>query len=179
MKPGVQIIECLDSDDPGSEGRGLKHLFDLMEIESKYSSVNSIDQLLDAIAGANFKFAHISTHGFTDERGERFKGWWTPSGIGGKGEVSKFKGRFKQTAIISTACKSGVSSFGRYVVDELGSSYFVGPKGRPNFYNSFLFAHIFYHKLFITKRGVSKAFDSYAKNYRNPHQFRLFRQDKT
>ena len=178
MKHGVHIFECLDSDDPGSEGRALKHLFNLMGVESKYSKVDSIDRLLEGIANSNFMFAHISTHGSTDGRGEKFKGWWTPSGIGSKARVSKFKGRFKTTAIISTACKSGVSSFGKYVVNELGSRYFIGPKGSPFFFDSFFFAHIFYHKLFITKRNVFKAFASYANAYKNPHKFALFRQNK-
>jgi hypothetical protein len=111
MKRGVQIIECFSSDDPGSEGRGLKHVFDLMEVESKLLRVKSIDQLLGAIADSKFKFAHIGTHGSVNQETDRFRGWWTPSGIGGRSKVSEFDGRFKQTAIVSTACKSGVSSF--------------------------------------------------------------------
>ena len=174
MKTGVEIFECLDPDDPGSEGQALKHLFNLMEVESKYMRVNSIDELLQRIADSKFKFAHISTHGSTDEEGQRFRGWWTPSGIGGKRRLSNFKSRIQTTAIISTACRSGVPSFGKYVVDELGSRYFVGPQLSPTFHNSIFFAHIFYHKLFKTKRSVSKAFSSYAQSYRNPHKFTLF-----
>jgi hypothetical protein len=174
MKHGVQIIECLVSDDPGSEGRGLKNVFDLMEVESKLLRVDSIDQLLEAIADSKFKFAHIATHGSVNRKTDKFKGWWTPSGIGDRHKVSEFDGRFKQTAIVSTACKSGASSFGKYVVNKLGSRYFIGPERSLSFSNSILFSHIFYHKLFNTKDGVSAAFDSYLKNYKNPNGFKLY-----
>jgi hypothetical protein len=93
MKHGVEIFECLDPDAPRSEGQALKHLFNLMEVESKYTIVNSIDELLRCIAGSKFKFAHISTHGSTDEEGESFRGWRTPSGIGGRKKLSDFRGR--------------------------------------------------------------------------------------
>ena len=175
MKPGVEILECLDPYDPGSAGQALKHLFNLMKVESKHRRVHSVDELLESIADSKFKFAHISTHGSTDEDEERFRGWWTPSDIGGRRRLSNFRGRIETTAIVSTACKSGVSSFGKYVVDELGSRYFIGPKLSPTFHNSIFFAHIFYHKLFKTKRSVSKAFNSYAESYKNPHKFTLFR----
>lgn len=52
---GVGIIECLDKDDPGSEGRCLEHVFNLMEIDSAYSHVDSIDELLRSIAESEFQ----------------------------------------------------------------------------------------------------------------------------
>jgi len=177
MRRGVEIIECLDKDDPGSEGRCLKHIFNLMEIESNYSHVGSIDELLRAITESKFQYIHISAHGATDSE-DQFRGWWTPKGIGSRANVAQIHGKVKATAIISTACKSGSMSFGRYVVDELGCKYFIGPTGCPKFYNASLFAHIFYHKLFKIKRRIPDAFKSYAKIYTNPHGFKLYVQRK-
>jgi hypothetical protein len=136
--------------------------------------VDSIDELLEAIAESKFKYAHIATHGVVNDDNDKFSGWWTPSGIGGRKKVAEFDGRFKQTAIISTACHSGATSFGRYVVNQLGSRYYIGPKRSPSFSDSIVFAHLFYHKLFNTKYSVSKAFKSYFRNYKNPHGFELF-----
>lgn len=177
MKNGVHIIECLDQKDPGSEGKCLRHVFKLMEIETKYTHAKSIDVLLSAIEGSRYKFIHISTHGAVGKE-DQFKGWWTPSGIGTKRHVFKLNGKLKNTAIISTACKSGAKGFGRHVVDIMGCKYFIGPSGSPKFYNSTLFAHIFYHKLFKTKGGVAAAFKSYDENYKNPHGFKLYVQSK-
>lgn len=175
---GVEIIECLDSDDPGSEGRCLKHIFNLMEIDSEYSSVNSIHGLLRGIEGSEFQYIHISAHGAIGGDQDRFKGWWTPRGIGTKTKVAPLIGNVGATAIISTACKSGTGGFGRYVVDKLGSQYYIGPTGSPRFYNASLFAHIFYHKLFFTKKSIRGAFKSYAENYKNPHNFKLYVRHK-
>lgn len=173
---GVGIIECLDKDDPGSEGRCLEHVFNLMEIDSAYSHVDSIDDLLRSIAESEFQYVHISAHGATGGKQDRFKGWWTPKGIGTKAKVAQLIGNVKATAIISTACKSGTQGFGRYIVNELGCQYFIGPTGSPKFYNASLFAHIFYHKLFRSKGGVPSAFRSYENINisNNPHHFTLY-----
>ncbi|WP_186187844.1 hypothetical protein [Burkholderia gladioli] len=178
MKHGVKIIECLDESDPGSEGRFLKHSFNLMQIESLYRHVNSIDGLLSEIAKSTFKYIHISAHGEVADEEDRFRGWWTPNGTGTKAKVAGLVGNVKATAIISTACKSGTKGFGRYVVDELGCQFFIAPAGSPLFYNASLFSHLFYHKLFKTKRGVVSAFNSYAENYKNPHRFRIYERGK-
>ncbi|MBL5862161.1 hypothetical protein JBO49_16270 [Serratia fonticola] len=173
MENGVQIIECLDDDDPGSEGKCLWHILKLMKIEVKYLHVESINELLEAIISSKYKYIHISAHGCISKE-KKFKGWWTKNGIGSKRKVAKYRGRVTAIAIISTACKSGTESFGNYVVNELGAQYFIGPTGSPKFYNASLFAHIFYHKLFKTKHGVRKAFNSYKKIYKNPHNFSLY-----
>lgn len=175
MKSGVEIIECLDKNDPGSEGRCLEHIFKLMEIDTRYSHVSSIDALLQAIAKSKFRYIHVSAHGATGDE-DQFKGWWTPKGIGSKSKVAELNGKVKATAIISTACRSGSKGFGRYVVNELGCKYFIAPTGSPRFYNASLFAHIFYHKLFKTHGSVTTAFRSYDKNYKNPHGFKLYVQ---
>lgn len=173
MKHGVKIIECLDADDPGSEGHCLKHIFNLMEIDSSYSHVDSIDGLLSAITKSKFQYIHISTHGVIGDT-DRFKGWWTPNGIGKPEKVRKLSGKLEEKTIISTACKSGVTGFGRFVVEQLGCQHYIGPTKSPNFYNASFFSHIFYHKLFMTKGSVRSAFKSYEKQYRNPHGFTLY-----
>ncbi|MDD5461662.1 MAG: hypothetical protein PHG00_08530 [Methylococcales bacterium] len=177
MLRGVEIIECLDQDDPGSEGRCLKHILNLMEIKSNYSHVSSIDTLLHTITASRFQYIHISTHGITSIE-DQFKGWWTPKGIGTRAKVAQINGEVNATAIVSTACKSGSKSFGRYLVDDLGCKYFIGPTGFPKFYNVSLFVHIFYHKLFMTKGRVPNAFKSYNEIYKNPHGFKLYAQSK-
>ena len=178
MKHGVKIIECLDKSDPGSEGLFLKHAFDLMKVESSYCHVSSIDDLLSEIAKSRFKYIHISAHGETEGEEDRFSGWWTPNGTGTKANVAGLVGNVRATAIVSTACKSGTKGFGRYVVDKLGCQFFIGPTGSPRFYNASLFSHLFYHKLFKTKRGVLSAFNSYSENYKNPHRFRIYEREK-
>lgn len=178
MKRGVKIIECLDEQDPGSEGRCLKHIFNLMQIESSYSHVSSIEELISTIVKSNYQYIHVSAHGSIERGQNRFQGWWTPNGIGNRAQVMKLAGKVKANAIISTACKSGTAGFGRYVVDKLGCQYYIGPVRSPFFHNSAFFSHIFYHKLFMTKDSVLSAFRSYTKNYKNPHGFSLYERGK-
>lgn len=178
MKRGVKIIECLDEDDPGSEGRFLKHALDLMRIKSSYCHVDSIHDLLNEILKSEFEYIHISAHGELGDEKEHFNGWWTPNGTATKSKLNRLTGKVRAIAIISTACRSGTKKFGRHVVDTLGCNYFIGPTGSPKFYNASLFSHLFYHKLFKTKRSVIGAFNSYEKNYRNPHRFRIYVHSK-
>lgn len=179
IKRGVRIIECLGNDDPGSEGKLLKHVFNLMEIESSYCHVSSIEDFIYKIADSDYKYIHISAHGSTGGEEKRFKGWWTPNGTGTKSKMAQLVGKVKATAIISTACRSGTNGFGRYVVDQLGCPFFIGPEKDARFYNASLFSHIFYHKLFMIKKGnVRSAFHAYADNYKNPHCFRIYEREQ-
>lgn len=173
MKAGVHIIECLDGNDPGSEGRCLSHLFDLLRIKSIYEHVDTIDELIRAMASSDYKYIHISTHGLLSDD-EKFLGWWTPKGHGRKKKMADLKDKLTCKAVISTACKSGCRGFGEYVVQELGSKHFIGPKKSPSFAGAILFSHILYHKLFLTKRSLKKAFSSYRDGYRNPYQFTIY-----
>ena len=43
---GVLILECLDKSDPGSEGRFLSHMFDLMEVQHQYVEVRTKYQMI-------------------------------------------------------------------------------------------------------------------------------------
>lgn len=176
LKKGVHIIECLDDDDPGSEGRCLKHLFNLLEVASKYQRVRSIDDLIAAMHSSKYRYIHISTHGKIGKR-DQFQGWWTPGGHGRKSMMDKLKGKLRCRLVISTACRSGTRGFGQYVVDHLGSKYFIGPEKSPSFASAVLFSHIIYHKIFITHRSLRKAFSSYEKGYKNPYDFKLYRRE--
>lgn len=178
MKNGVLIIECLEPHDPGSEGRILIEIFKLMEIESKLVRVSSIPQIVAALNGNKYKHVHISTHGVVGDK-ERFHGWWTPNGSGSKSILDKNQISLNCTCIVSTACRSGASGFARYVTNTWGSTYYIAPTGKPRFYNAILFSHIYYHRLFISRRGVAQAFESYQSNYKNPHGFTLFQRTAT
>lgn len=178
MKRGVCIIECVDENDPGSEGRMLREVFNLMGVESQLVRVSSIDELLEAVADSGFLHVHVSTHGaLTGD--EKFRGWWTPNGSGTRRHVQKVSIKLSCTSIVSTACKSGAKGFAEYVTSTWGSRYYIAPSGCPTFYNAALFSHIYYHKLFKTRRTVPNAFASYEENYKNPHGFKLYPRNAT
>lgn len=177
MKKGVLIIECLDKKDPGSEGKCLKHIFNLMQIRSKYIHVTDTNKFISEITTSEFKYIHVTTHGLIN--GKSFRGWWTQNGSVKKKALSSLEGELKGKTIISTACLSGKDDFGKYIVDVLKCDYFIAPSKSPQFHNSAFFSHIFYHKLFKTKKDVKKAFVSYKQAYKNPHIFKLFCSKKS
>lgn len=174
MKHGVQIIECIDKDDPGSEGRFLKHMFDLMRIDSTYTHVNSVDTFLKTIKNSKYDYIHITCHGLVS-KDEKFKGWWTPNGVVTISNITKNIEKIAATAIISTACNSGEGEFGTRIVAKLGCKFYIAPQKGPYFHNSALFAHIFYHKLFYTKTkgDVLRALKAYDSGFKNPHKFTI------
>jgi hypothetical protein len=178
MEHGVRIIECRDPDDPGSEGRLLNEVFNLMEVPSELVLVTSIHDLLECVAKSKYKYIHIATHGVIDEN-NRFKGWWGVKGTGNKKALSQFKQTFTSKCIVSTACMSGTERFGNLVTDFLGARCYVAPKRSPSWHNAALFSHIFYFKLFRTEGTIKKSFSSYAKAYKNPHEFKLFCRNTT
>src|SRR5688572_755211 len=82
-KDGVLVIECRKKGDPGSEGRFLRHMFDLMQhVEYELVRASTKDQLLEHLAQCRYAIAHISTHGaWRKVNGtKKFSGWWTPTG---------------------------------------------------------------------------------------------------
>ncbi|WP_322979268.1 hypothetical protein [Pseudomonas sp. C11] len=133
LKDGVEVIECLDEEDPGSEGHCLRNIFRLMEVKSKYSSVNSIEDLIALIAESRYKYIHVSAHGKVSARG-KFSGWWTPNGIGSRKNFTKYSFKSNAVAIVSTACMSGSEGFGKFIVNDLGAKYYIGPSRSPKFY---------------------------------------------
>lgn len=172
MKKGVLIIECLDKDDPGSEGRVLEEVFKLMQVESQRRRVASIEELLKVLVAGTFRHVHISTHGSLTAK-NKFQGWWTPSNVGTRRMLEKIPIKLACTSIVSTACRSGATRFANLVTNKWGAKYYIAPARSPVFHNAALFAHIYYYKLFYTRRTVPCAFESYANNYKNPHGFTL------
>lgn len=178
MKIGVHIVECVDREDPGSEGRFLREALRLMHVEVELVRVNEIESLFEAISKSEMKFVHVATHGQLTST-NKFRGWWTDQGVGTKRTVRKLDPRAKCKAIVSTACKSGNSGFADYVVNAMGVPYYIAPAGSPRWHNAALFTHIYYHKLFHSKGSVEEAFGSYSAGYKNPHRFKLFERDAT
>lgn len=174
---GVLILECIDRPDPGSEGRFLSHMFDLMEVLSQYIEVRIPQQLLALIKSSPFDVIHITTHGFLKTKGA-FRGWWTPGGIVGINKLEDVKGALSGKLLVSTACRSGDDRFSESVRQVLGCKYYIAPKGRPKFHNAIFFAHVFYHKLFVLSKSVTESYNSYVHVYKNPHDFYLFKAKK-
>lgn len=178
MKTGVRVIECVSKEDPGSEGRFLREVLRLMRVDVELVRVTKIEDLFEAITTSKMKFVHVATHGaLTDAN--KFQGWWTNRGIGSKSVVKKLAPKFRCEAIVSTACKSGSSGFASYVVNTMGVPYYIAPAGSPKWHNAALFIHIYYHKLFLAKGQVEKAFQAYRAAYKNPHKFEIFERDAT
>src|SRR4051794_18340386 len=108
---GVLILECLDGTDPGSEGRFLSHMFDIMEVDSQYVEVRTRRQFLAMLNSTPFQNIHIATHGQVTGRGESFKGFWTPDGVVRLGDF--LDRSLHGCLVLSTACKSGSAPFAR------------------------------------------------------------------
>ena len=171
---GVLILECIEQSDPGSEGRFLSHMFNLMEVKSQYVEVHTPAQILSLIDCSPYKYIHITTHGVISNK--KFVGWWTPKGTVSKEDLMVLEGKLTDKIIISTACKSGKKAFCNYIVHKLRCKYYVAPKRSPRFRNSIFFAHIFYHKLFVLKQSVEDSYNAYNKKYKNPHCFTIYKR---
>lgn len=77
---GVLILECLDEIDPGSEGRFLSHMFNLMEVPSQYAEIRTKEQFTAMLGANQFDVLHITTHGHVATKNDKFIGFWTPKG---------------------------------------------------------------------------------------------------
>jgi hypothetical protein len=172
-KRGVLILECRGRSDPGSEGKFLARMFQLMKVPHQYLEVRTKRQFLALLRTSPFRIIHVSTHGFLREgrTRDRFKGFWAPDGEIGAADLEKLKGKLKGISIVSTACRSAERRFGKALIKIAGADYYVAPKRSPRFHNAILFAHIFYHKLFVRRKDVSDILAEYAGRYRNPHEF--------
>jgi hypothetical protein len=120
-----------------------------------------------------YKIIHITTHGLVEGQGkrEKFVGLWFWDGHVGKGDIEKLKGKLKGCSLVSNACLSGDAKFGRALVKTAGCDYYVAPNQSPKFHNAIFFAHIFYHKMFISKKSVRTILEEYDDRFRNPHEF--------
>jgi len=172
MKKGVLIIECIERNDPGSEGRFLSHLLNVMNIECQYLEVRTPDQFINFIKTTPYRYIHVTTHGYTDINS--FQGWWTAKGIISKENLRTIRNAINDTIIVSTACNSGEKTYSDYLTRKLGVKYYIAPTGSPKFHNSLFFIHIFYHKHFILKLSIEKCIKSYNNLYKNPHKFKVF-----
>lgn len=173
---GVLILECIDKSDPGSEGRFLSHMFNLMDVKSQYVEVHTPAQMLSLMDCSPYKYIHITTHGLVHNK--KFVGWWTPKGTVGKEDLMVLEGKLTDKIIVSTACKSGKKAFCYYIVNKLGCKYYLAPERGPWFRSSIYFAHIFYHKLFVLKQSVKDSYNAYDKKYKNPHCFTIYKRKK-
>ena len=170
---GVLILECIDHSDPGSEGRFLSHMFNLMKVKSQYVEVRTRKQLLSLMGCSPYNYIHITTHGVVSEK---FVGWWTPDSEVDKANLKSLEGKLTGKTLVSTACRSGEKAFCKYIVHKLGCKFCLAPKGKPKFHNSIMFAHIFYHKLFVQNLGVMESYKAYNKKYTNPHCFTIYKR---
>lgn len=99
---GVLVLECIDKTDPGSEGRFLSHMFNLMDVKSQYVEIRTKAQLLTMLETSPYKTIHIITHGALTK--EQFQGFRTPSG---SVRLEAFPDDLlSDKTLVSTACKS-------------------------------------------------------------------------
>jgi hypothetical protein len=167
---GVLVLECIDKTDPGSEGRFLSHMFNLMDVKSQYVEIRTKAQLLTMLETSPYKTIHITTHGALTK--EQFKGFWTPSG---SVRLEAFPDDLlSDKTLVSTACKSGSKAFAEAFVEKTGARFYIAPTASPYFHNAIFFAHWLYHKVFILKVSVPRAVKDYRDGYKNPHDFAIY-----
>jgi hypothetical protein len=171
-RDGVLILECLGKSDPGSEGRFLSHMFDIMQVDSQYLEIRTKDQFLSMMRSNPFSTVHVTTHGSVAGSNERFVGFWTPNGTV---RLKDFEERtLEGRIVVSTACKSGTTAFSQAIIEKLGANYYIAPRSSPNFRSSIYFSHWFYHNTFVLKLSIARAINKYRDGYKNPHDFSLF-----
>jgi hypothetical protein len=173
---GVLLLECLDKSDPGSEGRFLSHMFNIMQVKHQYIEIKTLPQLMALLKCSPYKIIHITTHGSVNKK-EKFFGLWTKKGNLTSKQLESLKGKLKGYSIVSTACKSGTNDFRTSFIKTAQCDFFIAPKGSPKFHNSIFFSHIFYHKYFILKKDIKTILSQYNKKYKNPHNFVLISFD--
>jgi hypothetical protein len=166
---GVLILECIGKTDPGSEGRFLSHMFNLMEVESQYVEVRSKLQFLSMLEASPYDTIHITTHGSL--RKKEFTGFWTPGGSVRLGDFPDdlLKGR----TLVSTACQSGTKAFARALVEKTSLRFYIAPTESPRFHNAIFFSHWFYHKVFVLNVSIRRTVEDYREGYKNPHDFAI------
>jgi hypothetical protein len=172
----VLIIECRDKDDPGSEGRFVKHMLDLMGISNSYQRARSKAAFIDLLSSisANTDVVHVATHGRYKKtrEGKNFVDFWTPDedGVTIK-DIKAASIDLSGKTILSTACFSGQKAPRKAFKETTDCKHYIAPIKDPRFYNAALMCHIFYHKHLVLGRSVKKAFSEYEGRYKNPHKF--------
>jgi hypothetical protein len=166
---GILILECLDTTDPGSEGRFLSHMLNIMEAPSQYIEIRTREQLIAILKTNPFNAVHITTHGHVAGQSDKFQGFWTPKGTVRLEDLPE--GSLQKKIVISTACRSGTKKFAQLLVKRLSPTDYIAPTGSPKFHNSIYFAHWFYHNVLILKLSPAEAVKKYNEGYKNPHDF--------
>jgi len=169
-KEGVLILECLKESDPGSEGKFLAHMFNIMDVKHQYIEVENSYQFLVLLRKSPYKIIHIATHGSLSKE-NKFIGLWMKQSIVDVKKINILKNSLKDCTIVITACKSGDLRFLNQFIEITSCEFLIAPIGSPTFYNSIFFCHVFYHKLFILKKEIKKILFEYDKRYKNPHGF--------
>ena len=180
---GVLILECLDQADPGSEGRFLAHMFDLMGVAHQYVEVRTRHQMISLLQESPYKVIHVTTHGSIREEREKeteeFEGWWTTDKTITQNVLTRnLKDKLKNVVLVSTACKSGDSAFSQALIATCGVYRYIAPEGSPKFHNAIFFAHLFYHKYFILNIKADEIIEQYYDRYKNPHDFTIFKKKR-
>ena len=177
---GVLILECSEESDPGSEGRFVSHMLDLMEVPHKYVKVKNKEDLVNRLQSSPFRIIHIATHGVfkKSKQDKKFIGIWTPTGKLKQSDLELLRDKLEERTIVCTACLSADKQFREKIIEVTGCSHYVAPIGSPYFHDAIFFAHIFYHKHFILKRSVRKSIGQYSRTYKNPHRFVIESQEK-
>ena len=179
MKTSVLIIECRDkAEDPGSEGWFIKHMLDLMDVANEIQPARSKARFLELLSSpaADSEVVHIATHGrikvTPKGKPDKFMGFWTPDEQNVTVEEIAAAGiDLSGKVVISTACLSGQRGARAAFKSATGCKHYIAPIRGPDFHNAALMCHIFYHKRFVLKRSVKRAFSEYRDRYRNPHKF--------
>jgi len=171
----VLILECSKESDPGSEGRFLSHMFNLMEIPHQYVEVRTKRQLILLLKSTPYTIIHITTHGSRKKikNKKRFVGLWTPNGTLKEDNLVLLKNQLKRCTVISTACCSADRRFRKAFKKITKCTYYIAPKRAVHFPDSIYFAHIFYHKHLRLNRSVKQSYEEYDEKHKNPYQFVL------
>jgi hypothetical protein len=178
----VLIIECSHENDPGSEGHFLEHMFNIMQVKSKYVQANSHSEILNALGESKEDIIHISTHGSVKKTGNGekiFKGLWTPTGQLKTNHLALIQGKLKGKDLVVTACNAFDASFAESFIYITLCENFVAPKRAVSFTGSIFFSHIIYQKLLVQKAAsLAEVVKQYDERYRNQYEFGCFNMRK-
>ncbi|WP_165926229.1 CHAT domain-containing protein [Acetobacter fabarum] len=177
----VLIIDCQDKgEDPGSEGKFIRHMLNLMGVANHYHSVRIKTQFLELLSSvpSEADVVHIATHGRVgkppNKKREKFIGFWTPDEKHvSMQEIASAGINLAGKTVISTACRSGQKTPRKAFKHSTQCEYYIAPIKGPLFYNAALMCHIFYHKHLSLGLSVKQAFSEYENRYKNPHVFFL------
>lgn len=173
--PKVLIIECLDRNDPGSEGQFLTHMLNIMDVPSQYVQLQTKQQVLALLSAVpkSVEIIHFTTHGSIDRGTDKIVGFWTPKGTITKSDIKKAEFDFSDITLIASACQAGQGAFATTVMEHTYCDYYISPVKSPSFTGAIYFSHIFYHQHFVLEKSIQESFEQYEDFYKNPYKWRL------